>query len=113
MKSEQYDDDDDDDDDDEEREQRGETLIGKILAAFGGESGGKERASGIASTSQVCQKCNAKLPPTKMSTSGFHTTNFAEQETDKEVAAVLSLCRDCYREEISKLRMKVHSVRVE
>ena len=132
---ESYKDDDDDDDDDEEMGREweegdvkseqctttttttttttkkenngGETLIGKILAAFGGESGGKERASGIASTSQVCQKCNAKLPPTKMSTSGFHATNFAEQETDKEVAAVLSLCRDCYREEISKLRMKV------
>jgi|MDTC01.2.fsa_nt_gb RNA polymerase subunit RPABC4/transcription elongation factor Spt4 len=86
-----------------EKKENGETLIGKILAAFGGESG-KERASAIASTSQVCQKCNAKLPPTKMS-SGSHT--FAEQETDKEVAAVLSLCRDCYREEISKLRMKV------
>ena len=135
MRESYKDDDDDDDDDDEEMGREweegdvkseqctttttttttkkkkenngGETLIGKILAAFGGESGGKERASGIASTSQVCQKCNAKLPPTKMSTSGFHTTNFAEQETDKEVAAVLSLCRDCYREEISKLRMKV------
>jgi len=95
-----------------EKKENGETLIGKILAAFGttttkqcaaGEIG-KERASTIVSTSQVCQKCNAKLPPTKMS-SGSHTN--AEQETDKEVAAVLSLCRDCYREEISKLRMKV------
>ena len=69
--------------DDGEKKENGETLIGKILAAFGGESG-KERASAIASTSQVCQKCKREVTADKAS-SGSHT--FAEQETDKEVAA--------------------------
>lgn len=97
-----------------------ESVIHRIFAAIAAEQATNQAAQngseGVTPVSRACQKCRVELPPqpveaaqkttTTMTTSNPSDRHVGDDSLHNQVAEVLSLCRNCYREEIAKLQMK-------